>query len=314
MIMVTINAMSFRAALTALPMLAITVALTASGSIALAVVPPTGSLLVGSDNFTYPDGTILGLAGGTGWQWNSTAQAQTAPPASAYTQFQAGRNDIVNNQFRSFNNGGLARAYTGDTVTLGGINAGVVYFSTTMERVGTFTSYSGVSSMEGTSERVFFGVPSDNNTLKKFGIAQSGSGQGTLNDGPGVGTTLTGGNANTADPSLGIIAAANTSYTMVGVIDFDNDLLGLFVDPDTNDFWNGLSNTADVTRPYTASNFSNGVRLRSGGGNATNGVVIWDNLAVYTGASVPEPATLSLLTVGGGAGLLTLARRLRRRS
>ncbi len=314
MIMVTINAMSFRAALTALPMLAITVALTASGSIALAVVPPTGSSLIGSDNFTYPDGTILGLAGGTGWEWNATAQAQTAPPASAYTQFQAGRNDIVNNQFRSFNNGGLARAYTGDTVTLGGINAGVVYFSTTMERVGTFTSYSGVSSMEGTSERVFFGVPSDNNTLKKFGIAQSGSGQGTLNDGPGVGTTLTGGNANTADPSLGIIAAANTSYTMVGVIDFDNDLLGLFVDPDTNDFWNGLSNTADVTRPYTASNFSNGVRLRSGGGNATNGVVIWDNLAVYTGASVPEPATLSLLTVGGGAGLLTLARRLRRRS
>ena len=151
MIMSTLNAMSFRAALTALPMLAITVALTASGSIALAVVPPTGSLLVGSDNFTYPDGTILGLAGGTGWQWNSTAQAQTAPPASAYTQFQAGRNDIVNNQFRSFNNGGLARAYTGDTVTLGGINAGVVYFSTTMERVGTFTSYSGVSSMEGTS-------------------------------------------------------------------------------------------------------------------------------------------------------------------
>ena len=70
MIMSTLNAMSFRAALTALPMLAITVALTASGSIALAVVPPTGSLLVGSDNFTYPDGTILGLAGGTGWQWN----------------------------------------------------------------------------------------------------------------------------------------------------------------------------------------------------------------------------------------------------
>lgn len=98
---------------------------------------------------------------------------------------------------------------------------------------------------------------------------------------------------------------------MVGVIDFDNDLLGLFVDPDTNDFWNGLSNTADVTRPYTASNFSNGVRLRSGGGNATNGVVIWDNLSV---ATVPEPTALGLVFLGGGAGLLTLARRLRRRS
>lgn len=312
MIMSSLNVMCFRAALTALPMLAITVALTASGSIAVAVVPPTGSSLVGSDDFTYPDGTILGLAGGTGWQWNATAQAQTAPPASAYSEFSAGRNDIVNNQFRSFNNGGLARAYTGDTVTLGGINTGVVYFSTTMERVGTFTTYSGVSSMEGTSERVFFGVPSSNNTLKKFGIQQVGS--STLNDGPGGGISLSGGNANTADPAFGIIAAADTSYTMVGVIDFDNDLLGLFVDPDANDFWNGPSNTADVTRPYTASNFSNGVRLRSGGGNATNGVVIWDNLAVYTGASVPEPTALGLVFLGGGAGLLTLGRRLRRRS
>lgn len=309
MIMSTLNSMSFRAALTVLPMLAISVALTAFGSIALAVVPPTGSSLVGSDDFTYPDGTILGLAGGTGWQWNTTAQAQTAPPASAYSEFSTGRNDIVNNQFRSFNNGGLARAYTGDTVTLGGINTGVVYFSTTMERVGTFTTYSGVSSMEGTSERVFFGVPSSNNTLKKFGIQQVGS--STLNDGPGGGISLSGGNANTADPLFGIIAAADTSYTMVGVIDFDNDLLGLFVDPDTNDFWNGLSNTADVTRPYTASNFSNGVRLRSGGGNATNGVVIWDNLSV---ATVPEPTALGLVFLGGGAGLLTLARRLRRRS
>jgi hypothetical protein len=314
MITSTVIAPSLRTALAALPMLAIVVAWTGWASIALAVVPPTGSLLVGSDDFTYPDGTILGLSGGTGWEWNATAQAQSAPPASAYTQFQAGRNDIVNNQFRSFNNGGLARAYTGDTVTLGGINTGVVYFSTTMERVGSFTTYSGISSMEGTSERVFFGVPSDNNTLKKFGIAQSGSGSGALNDGPGVGTTLSGGNANTADPNFGIIAAADTSYTMVGVIDFDNDLLGLFINPDVNDFWSGLSNSADVTRPYTASNFSNGVRLRSGGGNATNGVVIWDNLAVYTGASVPEPAALGLVFVGGGAGLLTLVRRLRRRN
>lgn len=312
MITLRFAAMSSRAVLTALPMLVFAVAWTGSPSIAVAVVPPAGSLPVGSDSFDYPDGTILGLDGGTGWEWDATAQAQTAPPASAYTQFQAGRNDIVNNQFRSFNNGGLARAYTGDTVTLGGINTGVVYFSTTMERVGTFTTYSGVSSMEGTSERVFFGVPSSNNTLKKFGIQQVGS--STLNDGPGGGISLSGGNANTADPAFGIIAADDTSYTMIGVIDFDNDLLGLFIDPDANDFWNGPSNTADVTRPYTASNFSNGVRLRSGGGNATNGVVIWDNLAVYTGASVPEPAALGMVLLGGGAGMLTLARRLRRRS
>jgi len=294
------------------PFLAMLIAVTAGRSVALAVVPPTGSLLIGSDDFTYPDGTILGLDGGTGWQWNATAQSQTAPPVSAYTQFQAGRNDIVSNQFRSFSNGGLARAYTGDTVTLGGINTGVVYFSTTMERVGTFTTYSGISSMEGTSERIFFGVPSptSDNTLKKFGITQSGSGSGTLNDGPGVGTTLSGGNANTADPGFGIIASDDTSYSIVGVIDFDNDLLGLFIDPDANDFWNGSSNTADVTRPYDASNFSNGVRLRSGGGNATNGVVIWDNLSV---ATVPEPVSLALALIGGGAGLVTALRRLRRR-
>lgn len=276
-----------------------------------AAVPPAGALSVGSDDFTYADGTILGLNGGAGWQWNATTQSQTAPPASSYAEYQAGRNDIVSDQFRSFNNGGLLRAYTGDTVTLGGINTGVVYFSTTMERVGTFTSYSGISSMEGTSERVFFGVPSSNNTLKKFGITQVGSGSGTLNDGPGVGTTLSGGNANTADPNFGLIASDDTSYSIMGVIDFDNDLLGLFVNPDSNDFWNGASNSADVTRPYDASNFSNGVRLRSGGGNATNGVVIWDNLAVYTGASVPEPATWGVALACGLAGLVA-ARRSRR--
>jgi len=113
---------------------------------------------------------------------------------------------------------------------------------------------------------------------------------------------------STVGNTLGSIQLAQgQTYRLVAVLDYDNDLLGLFVDPDAADYWNvatGL-NSADVTRAYTATNWSSAVRLGSGQ------EVTWDNLVVATepaDVGVPEPATMGLLVIGA-AGMISRRRR-----
>lgn len=101
------------------------------------------------------------------------------------------------------------------------------------------------------------------------------------------------------------------THNMVAVVDFDNDLVGLFADPDgVTDFWDVTdgSNSADMTRAYTGTNWSTAVRFGSGG------EVTWDNLTValndptdvgLLASAIPEPSTALL----GGLGLLALLRR-----
>ena len=72
---------------------------------------------------------------------------------------------------------------------------------------------------------------------------------------------------------------------MVAVLDFDNDLLGLFADPDPSDDWDATGGTADVTLAYTGTNWSTAARFGSGG----TGQATWDNLVV---ATTPEEVGL----------------------
>ncbi|NNM27956.1 MAG: hypothetical protein HKO57_00420, partial [Akkermansiaceae bacterium] len=167
--------------------------------------------------------------------------------------------------------------------------AGQVFYRFDMTR-SAGAEWGGVSSMDFGAERLFFGVPGADFANDNAGLEISGGG----------GTALT-----------GINLVDGQTYTMVAAIDFDNGLVGLFVNPTGfSDFWNPAdgSNSADATLAYTGTNWSTGVRLASGGSDVTT----WDNLTVALNdpndvrLSVPEPAAGLL---GGLAGLLLLRRR-----
>nr|WP_226895579.1 PEP-CTERM sorting domain-containing protein [Luteolibacter marinus] len=85
------------------------------------------------------------------------------------------------------------------------------------------------------------------------------------------------------------------------MLDFDNDLLGLWVDPDGSD----TVTSHDVSAAYTGGNWSSALRLASGHEST------WDDLRVGTTfadvAPVPEPST-GLLGLAA-AGLLFTRRR-----
>jgi len=168
---------------------------------------------------------------------------------------------------------------------------GVVFYSVDLNR-SAGAVWSGISSYDFGSERVFFGVPGGNAATDTIGIDESG-----------VGAT-----------SGSISLIDGQTYRIVAVVDFDNDLLGMFVDPDgVSDFWdptNGTNN-ADVTRVDTGTNWSTAARLGSGG------EVTWDNLTLalndptnvglLAADPIPEPTSALL----GSLGLLALFRRRR---
>ena len=81
-------------------------------------------------------------------------------------------------------------------------------------------------------------------------------------------------------------------------VNFDADVVRMWVNSDAGD-----QLTADVTRAYTATNWSYAVRLASGG----TGPTTWDNLVVghrlERPRPPPEPGSLALLSVGA-LGLL----------
>lgn len=254
-----------------------------AGSLALLVAAPIASAaVIGVDDFSYPDGSVVGQAGGSGFDYDMVAGTHTGVTStweSVFNDPQVSGGTLVTSD------SGVQRKYNGADEANGALRGnGVVFYLFSMARSAA-AAWGGASSYDFGAERIFFGIPGGGAGTDTIGIDESG-----------VGTTL--GSINLVD---------GQSYTMIAVLDFDNDLLGLFVDPDGNDFWNTAdgSNSADVTRAYGGTNWSTSVRLASGGG------VTWDNLTVAThptevGLAIPE-ASVGLL--GGVAWLLLLRRR-----
>ena len=193
--------------------------------------------------------------GGTGFDWDETTGTHTG--TTSEWDLIWGVVDVVGGEVLT-TNGGAQRRYNGPTIggggdeSLGAIrNSGVVFYQVTMRRMPS-ASWGGISTYDFGTERLFFGVPGFLSGTDQLGIEEPATGSA----------------------SSPISFTDGQSYTLVAVLDFDNQLSGIFVDPDSTDSWGPTGGTADLTRPYTAGYWSTSVRLGSGGD------VYWDDLKV----------------------------------
>jgi hypothetical protein len=245
------------------------------------------ALVIGSEPFTYTDGPIANQTGGTGWNVVRTAEPGSLPATQSDWDNVGGTPNVTSNALVTLATS-AKREYNGasegstppSNEREGAFRAtGAVFYRVQMTRAAG-ADWSGASSYDFGTERIFFGVPGGQGATKFFGIEESG-----------IGTTLS-----------TVQAVTDQTHTMVAMVDFDADKLALWVDPVAGAL-------PDITRAYTGTNWSSAVRLGSGGTGSTT----WDNLIVAdnpadVGVSVPEPASLGLLVLGG----VPLALRRRR--
>ncbi len=247
-----------------------------------------GLRTIGNESFSYPDGSIVGRAGGTGFNYNRFSDRMTATASDWDMVF--GNSATIQSAQLVTTSSGVLREYNGNIEAAGTEadddnddhersgavrGAGQVFYRVDMKRGGS-AGWGGISSYDFDTERLFFGVPAADAGNDTIGI--DGSGPVAL------------GSMRLTD---------NTSNTLVAVIDFDNDLLGLFVNPDDEDFWNPANgqNNADVVRAYNGTNWSTAVRL------AGDGQITWDNLAVsFTAEGVGLQTTVPDLDSDGLPG------------
>ena len=242
---------------------------------------------VGTELFNYENGSIADRAGGTGWAAERFDEPGALPSGPSDWNVAFGTANVVNGALvtqesgaiREFN--GPSEGSTEPSNEREGAfrGAGNVFFGFDMTRQAG-AAWSGASSFDFGGERIFFGVPGGQTAGTFFGIEESGQGQNF--------TTIP--------------VVEGRTYRIVAEVDFEADLLSLWVDPEAGD-----ELTPDVTRAYAATNWSSAVRLASGGTAPTT----WDNLVVATNWNdpglVPEPGSLALL----GVGALGLLRRRR---
>lgn len=246
--------------------------------LAVTVLPSVDAQVIGIETFNYPDGPIANQTGGTGFNYDLFDRVTTT--SSSDWDALAGTPTVVSGALTT--NGSQAkREYNGPIEGAGSAandaqddhersgavrGVGRVFYRFDMTR-GTGMSWSGLSSMDFGSERVFFGVPG--------GSGVTGS--------PEYGINISGGGAT----YLSGIAANQTTRTLVAVVDFDRDFVGLWVDPDENDYYqaSNAAHTANASGVYTGTNWSTALRLASSSG----GTVTWDNVSVAL-----DPASIGL--------------------
>ncbi|WP_264488498.1 MSCRAMM family adhesin SdrC [Luteolibacter arcticus] len=224
--------------------------------------------MIGTESFTYADGGIANRAGGAGFNRDHFDKVATAG-ASDWDPVVG--NPVVAGNVLTTDNSSAKREYNGpvegvgnggddgrdDHERSGAVRApGRVFYRFTMTR-GPETTWSGASSYDFGSERVFFGVPGGT------GPATGDYEFGCCGDGLHY---FTG------------IPADTATHTLVAVLDFDHDFIGLWLDPTAADFYDPVdgSNSTDAGGAYTADLWSTAVRL----GSSAGGITTWDDLTV----------------------------------
>jgi hypothetical protein len=229
---------------------------------------PLQAQLIGTEPFTYADGAIANRAGGNGFNRDQFDQATTSGVSDWDNVVGA---PVVTGNVLATDNSSAKREYNGpvegtgkgeddgqdDQERSGAVRAsGRIFYRFTMTR-GPATTWSGASSYDFGSERVFFGVP---------------SGTGPTTGDPEFGCCGGGGYYFTG------IRADTAAHTIVTVLDFDHDYIGMWLDPTEADYYDPQdgSNSADAGGAYASELWSTAVRL----GSSPGGPTTWDDLSI----------------------------------
>ncbi len=226
---------------------------------------------IGMDDFSDLLGPIADQTGGTGWSYErqsdgSVNSASDWDNVGGIVSNVQGRLITVGSSAKREFSGPVEGSTAPSSEREGAFqNSGEVFFQVLVNRDGgSVGDWSGVSAYDFGTERVFFGLPGGQGGA--FGVAGSA---------PVTTGTLT--------------ARLDRTYLLVGSVDYDNDLVKLWVNPTAASYA-----TPSVSAAYTLSNWTTAWRL--GSGSRTE----WDVLR-----AADSWASLSLPTSHPGSGLLT---------
>jgi glucose/arabinose dehydrogenase len=239
--------------------------------LALLLAAPVHAIEIGGEDFAYADDSaIAGQSGGSGFNCDLFHQAVTSFPSNWNALFgtptvASGKLVTANSRAKREYNGTVEGA--GNATNDGQDNhersgavrgQGRVFFRFDMTRASG-GGWSGASSYDFGTERVFFGIPSAVNPAS-----------GNLEYGCEI--------TSSATRYFSGVPASSTPRTIVTVLDFDRNFIGLWVDPDASDFYTEATgaNSCNAGGAYTSDNWSSGVRL------ASEGTCEWDHLTVAT--------------------------------
>ena len=220
----------------------------------LALSLPVFAEVIGVEQFDYPDGALAGKNGGIFWDYKNTVPPGRSGTASTWSNLNGAPN-VASGRLVTSGNGAVKRAYNGNTETTGAINdanvAKTVYYRVNVTTGPSVTAgdYFGISSMDGGTEKLYFGK---RGTFLNWGVEEVG-----------VGGT---------NGSLAVLP--NTTYTLVVQVDLPVNVIRLYVNPNLSAAQ--FSNSATASQDYTGTAASTAVRFAAGT------AVTWDNLVIAT--------------------------------